>query len=577
MKHFYQHLLLLILLLSINSAFAYDFEVDGIYYNINMTERTVSVTYGDKKYSGNIIIPSTVFYATQNLPVTSIESQAFQDCGGLISVVIPNSVTEIEGNTFRNCSSLVSVEIPNSVTEIGLLAFAWCTSLVSVEMPNSVTEIGVGAFYGCSSLVSVKIPNSVTEIGVEAFSGCISLVSVEIPNSVTEIGGYAFSGCSSLVSVKIPNSVTEIGGSAFEDCSNLIKVEISDLAAWCKINFSNREANPLYYAHHLFLNGSEITELVIPDAVTSINYTFSGCSNLVSVEIPNSVTNIGSSAFSGCTSLVSIEIPNSVTEIGWYAFYQCSSLETIEIPNSVTEIGGYAFSGCSSLVSLEIPNSVTEIGKGTFYGCSSLVSVEIPNSVTEISAIRTFEGCSSLKRLILEDGEDLLTFGYDAPVNLYELSFKNSPLEEVYLGRNLNYEKSPFEDNTTIKILSLGKYTKDATSIFPKQNEELELINCYNPVPPKTNEFTTAQYLSVIVNVPSESLEKYKNHPIWGLFWNLEEAGVENLLADPDANISIYTLDGTLMKKNCRHDDLKSLPKGIYIIVSGKERYKIAI
>ena len=132
--------------------------------------------------------------------------------------------------------------------------------------------------------------------------------------SVTSIGDYAFYNCSGLTSVTIPNSVTSIGDEAFYKCSGLTSVRISDIAAWCNIDFADVYSNPLYYAHHLYLNGEEVKDLVIPNSVTSIGYaTFHGCSGFTSVTIPNSVTSIGDYAFSECSGLTSVTIPNRVT------------------------------------------------------------------------------------------------------------------------------------------------------------------------------------------------------------------------------------------------------------------------
>jgi len=86
--------------------------------------------------------------------------------------------------------------------------------------------------------------------------------------SVTSIGDAAFSGCYGLTSVTIPNSVTSIGYAAFDYCSGLTSINISDVAAWCEIDFVNLESNPLYYAHHLFINGEEIKDLVIPNVIS---------------------------------------------------------------------------------------------------------------------------------------------------------------------------------------------------------------------------------------------------------------------------------------------------------------------
>ena len=213
------------------------------------------------------------------------------------------------------------------------------------------------------------------------------------PYSVTSIGENAFFVCRDLTSVTIPNSVTSISASAFYDCTSLTSVNISDLAAWCNIKFGD---NPLKYAHHLYINGNEITNLVIPNNVTSIGSgAFFGCSGLTSVTIPNSVTSIGQEAFSGCSGLTSVTIPNSVTFISDYAFAGCSGLTSITIPNSVTSIGNVTFAGCTGLTSVTIPNSVSSIGGSAFSGCSGLTSVTIPNSVTTIGN-QAFYGCSGL-------------------------------------------------------------------------------------------------------------------------------------------------------------------------------------
>ena len=126
-----------------SSVWAYDFEVDGIYYTFDSMSETVAVTY---RYSynnvTNVTIPSSVTYNGNSYSVTSIEAQAFRDCSSLTSVTIPNSVISIGGSAFYRCSGLTSVTIPNSVTSIGELAFFCCSGLTSVTIPNGVTSIG---------------------------------------------------------------------------------------------------------------------------------------------------------------------------------------------------------------------------------------------------------------------------------------------------------------------------------------------------------------------------------------------------------------------------------------------------
>ena len=263
-----------LMLICCNAVWAYDFQLNGIYYYIYSTaDLTVGVTYGENKYSGDIVIPSTITYRSKTFTVTGICPQAFNISNDyLTSVEIPNSVTKIGQLAFCDCKDLTNVEIPNSVTSIALGAFSGCTNLRSVKIPNSVTSIENAVFYKCTNLRSVKIPNSVTMIGDNAFKGCTNLTNVEIPNSVTSIGKGAFSGCKGLIDVKIPNSVTSIEAETFRECTNL-----------------------------------------------------------TSVEIPNSVTSIGASAFIGCMAITSITIPKSVQQIKDGAFKDCKALKSIYV------------------------------------------------------------------------------------------------------------------------------------------------------------------------------------------------------------------------------------------------------
>ena len=192
---------------------SHNFEVGGIYYKFN-GKGTVEVTFlgsssydYTNRYTGDVVIPSSVTYSGTTYSVTSIGDDAFYNCRGLTSVTIPNSVSSIGVGTFRNCSRLTSITIPNSVTSIGFGAFRDCSGLTSVTIPNSVKSLGDYAFTACSVLTSVTIGNSVSSIGFGAFASCSGLTSVTIGYSVTSIGDYAFSGCSGLTSV-ISKAVT---------------------------------------------------------------------------------------------------------------------------------------------------------------------------------------------------------------------------------------------------------------------------------------------------------------------------------------------------------------------------------
>ena len=257
------------------------------------------------------------------------------------SVLINEGVTSVSAYAFYGCTSLTSAIIGDSVTSIGEDAFYKCTSLRSVTIGDSVTSIGNYAFSGCSSLDAVYISDLAAWCNID-FSGYSSnplnnlyingtlVTDLVIPDSVTSIRNYAFRICTSLTSVTIGGSVTSIGNYAFYYCDALDAVYISDIAAWCNISFGDSYSNPLDYANNLYLNGTLVTDLVIPDSVTSIRkYAFSGCTSLTSVTIPDSFTSIGSSTFSSCTSLTSVTIPDSVTSIGSSAFAGCTAIKKV--------------------------------------------------------------------------------------------------------------------------------------------------------------------------------------------------------------------------------------------------------
>ena len=370
-----------LVIISIGKLFAYDAQINGLYYNLNLGKKTATLTYYKLTYSETIYggcfngcynvgwkitearIPASVTYKGNTYSVVAIGDHAFE--GTPLSVVtIPNTITTISSTAF---STETVSEIYFSGTMEEWCSKGWSPSNVSASYDLYIDE---------EAVTNLDISNSILSIANGAFYGCASLKSVIIGSNVTSIGMNAFSSCLNLTSVIVPNSVTSIGSSAFSGCKGLTRVYISDLAAWCHIIFSNSVSNPLYHAHHLYLDNTEINELTIPNSVTSIGqYAFSGCSGLTSVTIPNSVTSIGTHAFYFCTGLTSIEIPNTVTSIENYVFAGCTGLTAITIPNSVTSIGQYAFSGCSGLTSVEIPSSVTSVGEEAFNYCNNLTSV----------------------------------------------------------------------------------------------------------------------------------------------------------------------------------------------------------
>ncbi|MBO7609190.1 MAG: leucine-rich repeat protein [Muribaculaceae bacterium] len=194
-----------------------------------------------------------------------------------------------------------------------------------------VTAIDESAFYRNANITSLTIGKNVKTIGAHAFYICSSLQgTLNIPEGVTSIGNFAFGDCAQLTGVVIPKSVTSIGEYAFDDCTGLTAVYISDIAAWCRINFTFFWDNPLSYAHHLYLNGQELTDLVIPDEITSISpCAFYQCTSLQNVTIGNGVTTIGFRSFCECSNIRTLTLGRSVSEINEIAFYRCYALNTV--------------------------------------------------------------------------------------------------------------------------------------------------------------------------------------------------------------------------------------------------------
>ena len=329
--------------------------------------------------------------------VTEIKASTFNLCSLLATVTLHDGITSIGNNAFCECNSLDLDKLPSSLTSIGAGAFR-STKTSSVVVPDGLTTISDTAFYGCYNLSSLDL-NNVTSIGKNAFQGCTKLTSLNIPaflssieynsfagnkieqitvsgntkfkvengcllnyagtqllmvpggrtdelvipSSVTSIREYAFSGCTKNLSVTIPSSVTTLATYTFSGAACSVTIPSSVTIFTVKKDGGSYVASPFTgFSGTVVLSGDRTT---IPAAAF---YD----SDVKSVTMPDTVTEIGSNAFSKCSSLKEINLSTALTTISQYAFYQCSALNNVTIPISIVQIGTKAFYRCTSLTYL---------------------------------------------------------------------------------------------------------------------------------------------------------------------------------------------------------------------------------
>lgn len=349
---------------------------DGVFLNCASLPVIDNIRYADTYLVE--AVDKTLSTYTIKTGTKWIGAEAFMNCSSLTSIEIPNSVTSIEDYAFF-WSGLTSIEIPQNLVRIGSVAFV-CENLKTIiwnakncKMPcdddcydwhpftglyrdNKINSITIGnevehlpshLCYGMGNLTTIiwNAKSAACELFEGPFSDCrTSITSFIIGEEVDTIPENLCRDLERLKSIKIPISVTYVGSQSFAGCDSLATVHISDLAAWCKIDFQDEFSNPLYYAQHLYLNDVELpADLEIPNGAIKIGEdAFAHWDRITSVIIPGSVNSIGYEAFDGCSNLKSVTMKYGVKQISPFAF-NCHNLRTISIPSTVDSIGALAF------------------------------------------------------------------------------------------------------------------------------------------------------------------------------------------------------------------------------------------
>ena len=334
---------------------------------------------------GKVVIPEQ----NAGSPIECIDFHAFEECGKIKEVILPDSVRIIESKAFKMCSGLERVHFSGKLESIGQDAFAHCDSLQEIHLPETVKEIGKNAFVGCTGLTEIQIdsgnPRFTSQNGVLFYKDRQVLMIYppkkldevyHIPDGVKWIDRKAFSECSCLTELYIPSSVVKIDDEAFVACSMLKYIHVT-------------EDNPNYVSVDGILFTKDLTKLIVypaqkqdryyevPDTVKQMCWgAFEGNAYLEEVVIDSGLSKIPMAAFRDCTSLVTVKLPDSLREIEPHAFCKCRKLKNINLPEKVRSVG-LAFWYCESLEEITLPKGLIQYTGGEFHYCNRLRKIHV--------------------------------------------------------------------------------------------------------------------------------------------------------------------------------------------------------
>jgi len=341
----------------------------------------------------------------------------------LINVILPKGLESIGRSSFAQCKAITEIIIPEKVTYIGDGAFQWCKSLISINIPQSC-KVGRNAFSSCPSLhqiVSVNsssdkrclidngeltafapaqiegyvLPDEIQDIGT-VFQGCAKIKRIVLPKNLKKVTSRAFYSCIELSEITIPNPKTIVEPDAFGECSSL--------ETFISANATADKRSLISYGEMIAFAPKGIEKYSIPKGVFRLsNSVFSGCKELRSVFIPDTVVSIGDYAFAN-SSLREIYLPDSVQQLGKGAFMGCSSLYSVRLSPNIHNIKECVFSRCSMLSRLSFCANPVFISCAICQ-CPNLQIIEYHSEIIGMNVKQNaFAGCDKLKRVFVPVG-----------------------------------------------------------------------------------------------------------------------------------------------------------------------------
>lgn len=326
--------------------------------------------------------------------------------------------------------------------------------------------IGENMFYNCKNLAELKLPATATTIEMFAISGCESLQELTIPCAI--VNGSAIRNCKNLETINLTSGVKDFDGKNLEGCSKLqnILVESSsmDYVSVNGVLYDKNQTKIVKYPMGRIANSytiaatvktigeeafsyAQFEQIVIPESVTEIESSaFEYCRNLTSVVIPNSVRTIGYMAFWGCSKLNSVQMSTSLSELESSVFYNCVNLREFTISKGIKEIASNAFENCTSLQTFNVDEEnrwfAADDGVLYSYNMKTLIRCplahyaeifRVPNGVLTI-ADEAFEKCINLGKIVIPDG--VIKIGSEAfsNTNITAIDMPNSINEIGYMA-----------------------------------------------------------------------------------------------------------------------------------------------